>query len=101
MGADNLKTYWQPIYTYERNLSDIRKLEGRIENIHVYNWIYGERTVRKMLSDNFADWKDYVAAIKNRPYILEFAKDDSIDNFLADAGTLTQLTRSFYAESKI
>ena len=54
-----------------------------------------------MLSDNFADWKDYVAAIKNRPYILEFAKDDSIDNFLADARTLTQLTRSFYAESKI
>ena len=91
VGAPNLRTYWQPIHPYERNLKDIKKLALHIENVHVYNWIYGERTVRKMLFENAGDWKEYIALIGTRPYVLEFAKDDLSKNFLQDAKTLHEL----------
>lgn len=91
VGAQNLRTYWQPIHPYEGNLEDIKRLASHIENVHVYNWIYGERTVRKMLSENLRDWQDYIALIGARPYVLEFAKDDLPENFLQDAKTLHEL----------
>ena len=87
----NIRTYWQPIYTYPDNIRHIRAMEGFIENVHVYNWIYGKPVVRLPLAANRADWEKYIDALGYRNYILEFTADDSDENFLADAKTLKEL----------
>ena len=66
-------------------------MEGFIENVHVYNWIYGKPVVRLPLAANRADWEKYIDALGYRNYILEFTADDSDENFLADAKTLKEL----------
>ena len=87
----NIRTYWQPIYTYPDNIRHIRAMEGFIENVHVYNWIYDKPVVRLPLAANRADWEKYIDALGYRNYILEFTADDSDENFLADAKTLKEL----------
>ena len=91
VGENNIRTYWQPIYTYPDNIRHIRAMEGFIENVHVYNWIYGKPVVRLPLAANRADWEKYIDALGYRNYILEFTADDSDENFLADAKTLKEL----------
>lgn len=91
VNEDNIRTYWQPIYTYPDNIRHIEAMEGFIENVHVYNWIYGKPVIRLPLAANRQDWEKYVDALGYRNYILEFTADDSDENFLADAKTLKEL----------
>ena len=88
---ENIRTYWQPIAPYPDNLCHIQAMEGFIENVHVYNWIYGETVIRLLLSENREDWREYIDTLGYRNYILEFTADDSDENFLADARTLKEL----------
>lgn len=87
----NIRTYWQPIYTYPDNIEHIRAMAGFIENVHVYNWIYEKPVIRLPLAANRADWEKYIDALGYRNYILEFTAGDSDENFLADAKTLKEL----------
>lgn len=91
VNEDNIRTYWQPIYTYPDNIRHIEAMEGFIENVHVYNWIYGKPVIRLPLAANRQDWEKYIDALGYRNYILEFTADDSDENFLADAKTLKEL----------
>lgn len=89
--ATNLKTYWQPLYGRERNLQEIAALGDKIENVHVYHWIYKDPVQRKLLEEAAGDWRDYIDLLGARNYLLEFCKDDTEDNFVRDAKTLRKL----------
>lgn len=91
VNRENIRTYWQPIHTYANNIRYIQSMEGVIENVHVYNWIYGNPIIRLPLSANREEWEKYIDTLGYRNYILEFTADDSDENFLADARTLKEL----------
>ena len=93
VGRTNFKTYWQPLYDVERNLSDIKNLLGYIENVHVYNWVYGKIVTRKLLSENESDWVQYATLLKDKNLLLEFVKDDSDENFKRDVISLNNILR--------
>lgn len=93
VNRSNFKTYWQPLYGAERNLLDIAKLVDRIENVHVYNWIYGKEITRKLLSENEKDWEQYVKLLKDKNFLLEFVKEDSEENFEKDVICLKEIVR--------
>lgn len=87
----NLKTYWQPLYGRERNLREIAALGDKIENVHVYHWIYKDIVQRKLLEEGAEDWRSYIDVLGARSYLLEFCKDDAVDNFVRDAQALRKL----------
>lgn len=91
VGENNIRTYWQPINTYPDNIRNIHAMTGYIENVHVYNWIYGSPTIRLPLAANREDWEKYIDALGYRNYILEFTAGDDDNNFLADVRTLKEL----------
>lgn len=89
---DNVKLYWQPTVdeTVENRILEIKKVKDYITNVHVFSWIGIDR---EALSNQSSAWKQYISTIEklnnnNRYYILEFVKDDSIENFKADAKAL-------------
>lgn len=96
VGSDSIRTYWQPIHGYAVNMKEVALLQSCITNVHVYNWIYGEKTIRLLLEEGIKEWQDYISILKsgNHNYILEFCKDDDGDNFLKDAKTLKSLISS-------
>lgn len=94
IGSKNVKTYWQPICAEaQNNLISARELKTDVQRIHVYYWRGHERF---LLSKGGAEWRGYsdVFATEKReiPCLLEFVKDDSDENFFADAKTLLALT---------
>lgn len=93
VNSSNFRTYWQPLYGVERNVADIQKLIDRIENVHVYNWVYGKEITRKLLNENEADWEQYVRLLKDKNFLLEFVKDDSEENFERDVSCLKEIVR--------
>ena len=70
----------------------------RLATIHVFNWPKGPdgRPVRRPLGEAEAAWREYFEAAsadgKDHVALLEFVKDDSVEQFLADAQTLLKLT---------
>ncbi len=93
IGQDNVRTYWQPIQAEEgENLSCIETLKQYVDTIHVYHWRGWDRF---MLSEGREHWKKYLSAFRgekrNIPCLLEFCKDDSDENFFADAECLHEL----------
>lgn len=86
VGADNLFTYWQPLYEKAQNLGDIEKVRHICKHVHVYNWIYGEKeTVRLKLNDPPDYWQSYVKALGDKIYIMEFVRNDDEQEFYSDA----------------
>lgn len=92
VGRENIRTYWQPLYEYDDNVRDIAALGEYVVNLHVYNWSYGKEgkpTIRKMLTDDASSWQTYIDMMKRHNcthnYIIEFCKEDSDENFAADA----------------
>ncbi len=91
VGLDNVRTYWQPLYSLEQNLRDITLAKEKIENVHVYHWTYGDPIVRHLLSEAEENWKEYYALLGNRKYILEFSKDGAVENFEKDVTCLKKV----------
>lgn len=89
--VENLKTYWQPLFDFEQNIKDIKTLKDYILNVHVYKWVFGEEIERKLLSSANQEWAKYVELIDDGVFIIEFTKDDDVDNFIKDAKTLRSL----------
>lgn len=83
----NFKTFWQP--TQALSVTERREGLGKIgkylSNIHVYYW---DATGRRPFAEGLEDWKGYLSEIdkeKDHYALLEFVKDDSIEQLKEDA----------------
>jgi hypothetical protein len=91
-GAENLSSYWQPnpdlpIGEHHR---EITLLLPSISQVHVFHWERGN--IRRPLAEGGAVWRTYIKLLgRNRNYIMEFVKEDSEQNFLADAAALKEI----------
>jgi len=90
---------WQPpagISTAD-GVEGLRAMLPRLGTIHVFNWPKGPdgRTVRRPLAEAVDVWREYfdAAAADGQDHValLEFVKDDSVEQFLADAQVLRGL----------
>lgn len=92
-----VKTFWQPIHAVDPviNSAGIDKILPWIAGGHVFHW-WPNHEVRLPLSNGANNWKMYfthLSGIQENIYgNLEFIKDDSIDQFFNDAGTLMELS---------
>ena len=91
----NLYCLWQPtVALMPRERTDgIRWLGSRLLNFHVYSWPDGKRGPL-----NAAEWQYYLDAAANiggtHCALLEFVRDDTVEQFRADAETLLNLLES-------
>lgn len=91
----NVNTLWQPTLCKpaNENLEDLRILLPWVSNLHVFHWINGAE--RRPLAEGEADWKAYLEAAHAAPIdrfaLLEFVKDESVDQFEEDAAVLNRL----------
>ena len=95
---DNFFTYFQPDNrrTDEENLLHLNRFLPRISNLHVFHW--KSWTERFALENGEAIWKKYLETFARSPRasgasIMEFVRDDSPGQFLADAETLRRWIR--------
>lgn len=90
----NMRLYWQPAVdlSVEQRIKDINKVKDYITNVHVFSWIGIDREPLANQKDN---WLKYINEInknnEDRYYILEFVKDDSVDQFEKDARLLNEI----------
>ena len=97
----NVYSYWQPPYwrdSYDYRLDGLVQLDSRRSNLHVFQWDFdasGERSwedsvTRRPLSDGAGEWLRYLSVLPNNDCyaLLEFVRDDSIEQFLEDAAEL-------------
>ena len=92
----NVKTYWQPdpSFSDDENLEKLSLIFPWLKNIHVFHWTK-ENFIRLSLIDGKEKWTKYfnkISTLEKDTYaIIEFVKDDSIEQFIADAKTLKNL----------
>jgi len=83
---------WQPSSHYNREdrLTALQQILPRLEHIHVYHWFPGQE--RRPLADGENEWKQYMNILAanggERELLLEFVRDDSLDQLREDASTL-------------
>lgn len=91
----NMFTYWQPNpdINFDEQLHEIDHLKEKICTYHVFSWEKGN--IRLPLSDLRAQWEEYCKKISPDTInmIIEFVKDDSTEQFEADAKALLELTK--------
>ncbi len=91
---ENIESYWQPSQemNIEDRISGIESISPWLSHIHVFHWENGQKLP---LSKGFGEWKQYMDVIKtaegDRYALLEFVRDNSIEQFFDDADTLKQL----------
>lgn len=94
----NIEFYWQPSSdkSIEYNKAGIENILPRLNNIHVFHWLKNNR--RDELSNGISEWSSYFKTINKsksqRFALLEFIKDNSIEQFYKDAEILKELTNS-------
>lgn len=96
----NVGTYWQPAYwlgdipdsdRIEKNLAAIELIKERLINVHVYNWRGFDRFP---LSESENEWALYMEKLPSHcNCLLEFVKDDEVQNFEEDSKTLKNFVR--------
>lgn len=88
---DNFYTYWQPnqYRDEEYNIKALKSVLPYVSNVHVFTW---DAHNRYPLSHGEKSWRKYIdilAGSKNTHHmLLEFVKDDSVEQFYEDAETL-------------
>ncbi len=88
---DNFRTYWQPnqFRDEEYNISALKSVLPYLSNVHVFTW---DSSHRYPLVYGEAIWRKYIDIISNREdtchLLLEFVKDDSVEQFYRDAELL-------------
>ncbi len=112
----NVKFYWQPPNgeSYNYCMEGLEMLGERLGNVHVFHWTVGSPNENKVDPGNPPKWPDdfyrhnleqgrglwydylkYVNGLEGSRYcFLEFVKDDSAENFIKDAATLTDIINS-------
>lgn len=94
---ENVFSYWQPLAntTYEQNLDNINEFKAlnKLKNIHMFHWVNGDRLP---LIKGEKLWQEYLklASDKANAVLLEFVKDDSVEQFVEDAKILTKLAHT-------
>lgn len=101
VARDNLYSYWQPRHgsDVDENVADIEALGERLSNVHVFHWLLKEpggfACDRRPLQEGVDRWKSYFAALEKLPgeryAMMEFVKDDTLEQFYEDAKVLQQL----------
>lgn len=91
-GKENIKTYWQPLASGNSE-ENLRTVLPALCTVHVFNWDTEYR--RYPLADAEDEWRRYVSIIKNAcrpcPFLLEFVRNDSDEQFLLDAKALRRI----------
>ncbi len=91
IARDNVYLYWQPLQSenIEVNKNIIKLFMPYLKNVHVYAW---KELERFELAEHEIAWRSYIDVLckdtKKHGMLLEFVKDDSIDQFRRDADTL-------------
>jgi 3-dehydroshikimate dehydratase len=95
ISQNNFKMYWQPEVetNLKNNVRNLNMMLPYITNVHVFHW-NADRT-RCLLSQGCADWKVYLEKLssvnKSRYAMIEFVKDDAIENFIKDTAMLKSI----------
>ncbi|OHB48139.1 MAG: hypothetical protein A2Y10_17670 [Planctomycetes bacterium GWF2_41_51] len=95
IGKENFGIYWQPILGLDTktNLQGLDIIIPWLRNIHVFHW--RPDYTRLLLAEGIENWKLFFDKIKtdnkDRFAMLEFVKDDNVENFLKDAQILNML----------
>lgn len=91
-------TYWQPPVgtPVEYRLEGLKAVLPRLSNVHVFHWRQDpEALVRLPLREGAGEWKRYFEVVsrsgRDHVAMLEFIKDDSLEQLKADAATLQKL----------
>jgi sugar phosphate isomerase/epimerase len=97
VGLPDLKLFWQP-RTGGDGSTDLVELEAalpHLAHVHCFHWGEGGGADRYPLLDGTKKWQAYLEIVHqvegDRFVILEFAKDDSPQQFLEDASVLKAL----------
>lgn len=91
IGRDNVYLYWQPLQSEDIQLNKniIKRFLPYLKNVHVYAWKGLERFA---LAEHEKAWREYIDVLRQseqtRALLLEFVKNDSVEQFKADADTL-------------
>ncbi len=94
---------WQPTVNaaLQQRQEELREVLPFLSTMHVFHWHPG--TIRRPLADGASEWRDYlrIAAGCGRdiPVMLEFVRDDSVQQLLEDAQTLRNLLAALDAET--
>lgn len=89
---DNVYVYWQPQADDSEGdrIEAIKTLHDKITNVHVFNW--DKDFNRYPLIEAKDEWKSYIKNLGgDRAYLLEFVRDDNIEQFKEDAKVLKNM----------
>lgn len=91
--CSNLFSYWQPNpeLTMEENKKEIMAIKDYLKYIHVFHW--QANNARLLLETGREDWINYIQAIGNSTYIIEFVLDDKEINFEKDIYFLKKILK--------
>ncbi|MEX2606795.1 MAG: TIM barrel protein [Kiritimatiellia bacterium] len=97
---ENLDSLWQPPNGQSEDICEksLRSILPRVSNVHVFHWGKGGGGDRYLLSEGKERWTRYFEILAEAPKprwaLLEFAKDDLIENYHRDARVLQDLVES-------
>jgi sugar phosphate isomerase/epimerase len=101
----SFRTYWQPhrLMPVAKCLEDMNAAKPRLVGLHVFQW-HPDTGERHALSDGEESWRQFLtAAAPSLPdgafALIEFVKEDSPEQFLADARTLRRWLVDFVPQS--
>ena len=97
----NIRAYWQPSIheAHDARIDGLRRLLPSLTNLHVFQWLADRAGIqRQPLETGAAQWREYLSlsgsADGDRFALIEFVRDNSLEQFLQDAETLKRwLTR--------
>ncbi len=93
IGHPAVHSYWQPPVGMSKKdcLKGIDLISDYLIGVHVFHWGTDPR-IRYLLSEGETLWREYLEKLSqipgNRWALIEFVKDDKIDNFFRDAAAL-------------
>ena len=94
----NVSLYWQPALfdTVEDRVQGIEKLKTWLTHVHVFHWkMIDGNWIMYPFTEGISDWKKYLNKLEKkdgvRYLMMEFVKDDSVEQFLEDVRSLKSL----------
>lgn len=92
---ENVYSYWQPAVglSVEKRLENIATIQDWISHVHAFHW---HGTDRQPFEDGVKDWEKYLQALdpdsdKHRYLMMEFVKDNDVEQFYADVEVLGKI----------
>ena len=97
VGKENMKMYWQPsvFHSFEENMEALKALLPYCCNVHMFHW--DAEYTRYALEEGADAVKAYLDLANTNPQVagvmLEFIKDDSIEQMKLDGATLNKAAK--------